>query len=185
MRRVDALRVGRLMLASIPTPDGQVEAAAEGDGIIYHYDLLMMRRAERQIIIKAKSETAGRSPVQRDNGEQLSFESVKQRIIPHQNVNDQLRALTDERTQERRQFLRKAIVGFPAFADKPRAAINVPAYDKNRGLGFEQRLANGGEILTGINQHGRASSSLNTPNILVGSQNHEVFAQLWALQIDR
>lgn len=47
-----------LAACSLPAPHREIQASDEGDEIVYHDDLLMLRRSKRQAVIEAKANAA-------------------------------------------------------------------------------------------------------------------------------
>ncbi len=62
---------------------------------------------------------------------------------------------------------------FPAFPDQRRAAVNIPAQNKNAALRLEQRASDRGEIIPGTDQHRGTSRVFLAPNIFALAQKHQ------------
>ena len=60
----DALCVLGRVITGVPAPAGQIDAAAEGDAIVDHDDLLVMRAADRMRIVVAEVHAMMRLPAQ-------------------------------------------------------------------------------------------------------------------------
>ena len=72
---IDAARIVEAMLARVPAPGGQVEPAGERHRVVDHDDLLMLRGAERQVVVEAEADPPRRAPAQRHDRKQLALDA--------------------------------------------------------------------------------------------------------------
>ena len=63
---IDAARIVEPMLARVPAPGGQIEPARERDRVVDHDDLLVLRGAERKVVVEAEADSAVAFPNARD-----------------------------------------------------------------------------------------------------------------------
>jgi hypothetical protein len=129
-RRINAARLVKAVLGRIPASHGYVEASAKSDRVVDHHNLLMMRCASRQVLVQAKTDAPWRAPTQRNGGEWLAFQRIKNRIVPHQEMHGELRPLIDQHGQKIHERFRVTVVRVPALVDEPRAAVEVPTDDE-------------------------------------------------------
>jgi hypothetical protein len=79
---VAAQRLVDVVVAGIPTPDRDVEAAGERDTIINHDQLLMLRRADRYRVVEGKTDAGRRAPLQRHDRQDFPFAGVERGEVP-------------------------------------------------------------------------------------------------------
>ncbi len=165
---IDAARIVEAMRARVPAPGGEIEPARERERVVDHDDLLVLRGAEREVVVEAEADLLRRAPTHRRGRKQLALAGIEDRIVPHQNMNEELRTPFDDRGEEFDEAFGKSVVGPAVFADQPGAAVEVPADDEGGRARVQQRLAHRTEILAGIDQHGRAAGALAAPGIVAG-----------------
>lgn len=161
------------MLSRIPAPYGDIETAAKSDCVVHHHDFLMMRRASGQIFVQTKANAPRRAPPQGKGREQLAFERVKHRVVPHQEMHRELRPLIDERGQQVNESFRISIICMPALAHEAGTAVQVPTDDEHGRARLEQRLSKRPEIVGAVDQNRGAPGPLETPDISVWCKNHK------------
>jgi hypothetical protein len=103
-------------------------------------------------------------------GKQLALDSVKQRIVPNQQVDGQLRALLDQRAEKIDQTFGISIAGRAVFADQARPAVDVPADNKDTTLRLDERRPQCAEVSAGIDQQSGTIGRFSAPNISNGLQ---------------
>ena len=167
--RVAAQRVVGFVLGGVPAPDGDVEPAGEGDGVVDDDQLLVLRGAERHRVVEAEAHAARRIPAEGIGGEQLALGCVEHGEVPEQQRDFEPRTLVDQRREKIRQPLGIAVLGAAARADQSGLAMDVPADDEGVALGFEQRRAHGAEIGRRVEDDGGAMRALHAPDIATGT----------------
>ena len=126
------MRIVEGMLRRVPTTNGQIEPARKGDRIVGDDDFLVLRTPKRRLVIETELDLVRRRPVERQLRKQLALERIEHRIIPEQQPDRELGATLDQRGQKFRERDGIAIVGLPALADQPGAAVDVPADNQDR-----------------------------------------------------
>ena len=89
---IDAARIVEAMRARVPAPGGEIEPAGERERVVDHDDLLVLRGAERQVVVEAETDLPRRAPTHGRGRKQLALVRIEDRIVPHQNVNEELAA---------------------------------------------------------------------------------------------
>ena len=69
--RVDAAGCRRPVLGGVPAPDREVEPADEGDRVVDHHDLLVVRGADRDLVVQAQLDLRRRAPLQGEKRQRL------------------------------------------------------------------------------------------------------------------
>ena len=87
---IDAARIIRLMFRGIPAPAAQIDAAGEGDLVIDHYQLLMMRGAFGMAAVEAKVKAWRRLQAQPQGRQQFPLGRIDHIEIPGQQIDTQL-----------------------------------------------------------------------------------------------
>jgi hypothetical protein len=139
-------RVTGFVLAGVPAPDRQVEAAGKRQRAIDDDDFLMLRRPQGKAGIKAETE-----PVRCVQGEfggriPLPLRRIQRRKIPAQDVDAQVGLLSQQRLEKRPQLFRIAILRMSGRADKAGLAVDVPTDDVDLPCRTQQRFPQSGEI---------------------------------------
>src|SRR6185503_11821843 len=130
----------------------------------------MMRRTDRQDVVKAESNLVGRLPAELERWKWIALQRVKDREIPGKQVDRERWALFDHPNQELAQGERPAIVRRAAFARQFGAAVEVPADNEDALLRLPECTAQSREIRGRIDQNGRTGSFFDTPTVLAGLQ---------------
>ncbi len=90
--RIDPPRIGRVVGRRIPTPDGEVEASREGQGVVDHHDLLVVRGPNGMGAVQLEDQPGMRAPGETVGGQPLALERIDERKVPAQGVDLELGA---------------------------------------------------------------------------------------------
>ena len=93
---IDALAILGRMGGRVPAPDREIEPAREGQRIVDHHDLLVLRAAEGNGVVDAQRHALGRPPAQRQARQQLALAGIEQRVVPQQQVDVQVGPALDQ-----------------------------------------------------------------------------------------
>src|SRR5688572_7577267 len=97
------------MRTRVPAVAGQIDAATEGEPIINHDDLLMMRAADWMMIVKAKSHVAMGTPAKLPSRPWIALERVECGVVPNQDVTAQLWPPSGDEGQQFIKFRRPVL----------------------------------------------------------------------------
>ena len=166
-RGIDPYWIVEVVLNGVPASDRHVLPAAEGNRIVHHDDLLVMRRAGRQIIVQTVANPVRHAPTQPNRGTKLALQREQHGVIPDQEIHPELRPFIDQCTQKIDEHFGIPVIRSPALTDEPRAAIDIPADHEYRRTRLQQGFAQCAEIARGIDQHCGAIGLLNTPTVMI------------------
>ena len=91
-RRIAAPRLGGVVGRDVPAAHGQVDAAAVRDVVIDDDELLVMRRADRQVAVEQDLDALRYARAEDQARKELAVHRVEDRVIPQQNLDLELRA---------------------------------------------------------------------------------------------
>ena len=89
--RRHAVRVVPAMLGRIPARVGQVAPSREGDGVVDHDDLLVMRGSSRQLAVHLEAKARAPGPRQIEVWQPLSLQQEYHRVVPVEQIYVQVR----------------------------------------------------------------------------------------------
>jgi hypothetical protein len=160
--RIDAARIRRAVLLRVPAAQREIHAAAERDLVVDHDGLLVVRGAERQMTVEQDVDAARLPPAEHPLREELALRGVEHGVIPQQDADAELPAPAQQPTQQLAELDRRAIRS-RARADQLRAAVDFPAEDVDRALGFQQGRAQRAEMVGRVDERRRARRLRATP----------------------
>ena len=169
---VDATRVVVRVVARVEAAAREIVAADESHGVVDDDDFLMVRAADRMLVVEAKRQPTMRAAVELVDRQPLALHRVEHREVPRQHVTAQCRGSRDEGIEEIAQLLGQPVaraVGYEAHA-----AVDVPAEDENRPAGPRKRRTHGAEVLDAIDQKRHALRTLDTPAVAPRRQQRSV-----------
>ena len=148
----DAPRVLRQVLRAVPAPHREVDAADEGDSVVDHHDLLVMRAGHRvRVVVAQMHAPRGR------------------RVIPVEHVHLQRVPPRDEVVQELAQQRRRP-VRLNRVEVQARLAVEVPAEDGDRVARTQRRFVEGPEVVGGVDDQGDAVGPRHGPAVVARPQ---------------
>ena len=153
--RIAAARFRGMVGRDVPAAHGQVDAAAIGDGVVDDHELLVMRRAERQMAVEQNLDSLRLAMPEDEARKELAVHRVEDWVVPQQNLDRQLWPALQQ-PLEQLADLDGCAVGGPRAAFEPRAAVQLPAQNEDRVLRGEQRSAERCEVVRGVDENGRA-----------------------------
>jgi hypothetical protein len=162
---IGSLTIGWAVRRTVPSANGQVEAAGKCHVIVDDDDLLMMRRTGRQRVVEAKLDLRRCPPLQGDEGPRFTLERVDDGKIPQQQLDRKIRAGAHQGAQEVAEGRRQAVLGLAAVAHEAHAAVDVPTDDVDGTPGIAHGTSYGAEIFRRIDEHGGAGRPLHAPRI--------------------
>ncbi len=145
--RIAAARLRGVVGRDVPAAHGQVDAAAVRDVVIDDHELLVMRRADRQVTVEQNLDPLRFAMAEDEARKELAVHRVEDRVVPQQNLDREIRAALQQPFEQLADLDRRA-VGGPRVAFQPRAAVQLPAQNEDRALRGEQRRAEGLEIVS-------------------------------------
>jgi hypothetical protein len=131
------------VLRSIPAVPGQIEPADERHPVIHHHEFLVVRGADRVVVVEGEAEPPVAAPAEAQGGEGLPLESIQQGEVPIEDVDAQLLAPGHHGIQEIPQLCRK--IADHLIPPQPDAAVDIPTDDEDRLLGPLDGGGKGGE----------------------------------------
>jgi hypothetical protein len=156
------------MLAGIPAVGRHVDAAAEGERVVDHDDLLVVRCAGGMRAVELELDPLVRHPVQDDQRRRAAADLLQGAEIPAQDVDLQIGPVLHHPAQEAPQPVRH--VGIAVGPVELDAGVEVPS-DHEQAMG---RLLGSrphrGEILGGIDDHREAICAGDAPAGLARSE---------------
>jgi hypothetical protein len=133
----------------VPTPDREVDAATKCQAVVYHHQLLVVRRAHLMAPIERKRQPWVCHGPELVGRHELALERVDDREVPAQDVDSQLGTLLKHVVEEVEQGLGK-LSRF--FGHQHGACVHVPTDDVHRVLGGKNRRAQRSEIGSSVDQ---------------------------------
>src|SRR5690606_19665859 len=129
---IAAARIASAVLARVPAAGAQVDPAAEGDPVVDHDQLLVVRAAERVLAVEPELDAPVRAEPEAHGGQERALERVEQREVPLEQVRAQAAPAPHELVEELGE---RAFVAAALAAAQAHAAVQVPAEDQDRALG--------------------------------------------------
>ena len=88
--RIDAARVVGVVAGRVPAPDGDVEAARKGEPVVDDRDLLVLRGADRRLLVEGELDLRRRLPLQGDADRRLALERIEHRGPPQEELDREI-----------------------------------------------------------------------------------------------
>ena len=168
---IDAKRISGSVLARVPAPHREIQAANEGKEIVNDDDLLMLCRTERQAGIETKADAASGTGGEFLRRVPFSLGGIQSGEVPIQNVDHKLRFRFNQRFEEWSEHRRKTVVSMTGGTDELRLAVHVPTDDEHLALGEQQRCPQRHKVFGSIVQDRNAIRSASSPDSVVGDEN--------------
>src|SRR5690606_14559487 len=92
--------IGWRVRTRIPTLAGEIDAAAERDGVIDHDELLMVRATDRMRVVVTQVHAPAWPPARAHEARPLPIQAEDHGIVPAEDVHAQHAPLTYERVQQ-------------------------------------------------------------------------------------
>ena len=127
------------MLACVPAIIRHVDAAAEGEHVVDHDDLLVVRGPGRVGAVEPELEAPGPHPVQQVERRRAARQCTQDTEVPLQHSDAQAGAASDKFRQERSEFLGQAfhrVIGIELDA-----GVELPTDEQDRVAGLQERSA--------------------------------------------
>ncbi|MCC7547284.1 MAG: hypothetical protein IT532_05930 [Burkholderiales bacterium] len=115
------------MRTRVPARAGEIESADEGDALVHHDDLLMLRAAQRMVAVEGDVQAAVAAPAVGIWRRQLAHGRVQHREVPVQDAHVQCRIAYQRCVQQFAEGDRPAVVRI--LGQQKRAAVDVPGDD--------------------------------------------------------
>jgi hypothetical protein len=144
---------------------GQVGAAAERHRIVDDDDLLMVRAADRMVVVEAESDLTRHAPAEPPPRQRIALEGVERRVVPDQNVAAQLRAAADDVGEQRVEPRRRTRRRRGRVGQQVEIGLDVPPDDEDRMTGLEHRVAHPAEVVGGVLDAAEAIGAVHAPAI--------------------
>src|SRR6185295_6189827 len=116
----------------------------------------MMRSAGRQHVVEPEADLVGCLPAEPQRWKRFALQRIEDRKIPGEEKNRELRSLFNHSDQKLAQRERPAVIGGAVFSSQFGAAVEIPTDDKDAMACLPQRITQGREIRSRINQNGGA-----------------------------
>jgi hypothetical protein len=159
----DPARVGVPVLARVPAVGGHVDAAAEGQGVVDDYDLLVVAGAGRMVGVEAEVDPLAPHQLQHQERHHLAGHRRQQRGVPLQDVDPQLWPFGRHRLQELAQFVRRL---FPlAVRLQLDVQVELPADQHHRVPRLADRGLGRGEVARGVDDQRQPVGALDAPAV--------------------
>jgi hypothetical protein len=179
MRRV-GVALGRrpapvaiLVQGRVPAVRRHVDPADEGQGIVDHDELLVMRPSRRMVRIPAVAKAVGGQPVPDVHGQHRVRGRDRKRHVPVKDL-DREGGVALERRQQR-VLDRLAALALREARAQADAGIEVPAEDPDGMARVPDGLVERGEVVLGVDQQGDATRLLDPPAGLPGLEERTSF----------
>ena len=121
--RIESPWIVDFVLGRVPAMSGEIEPAGERDAIVNHDDLLMLRGAQRNLVVETEVHALRRLPLQRERRKWLALRRIQQRVVPQQQIYVERRALFHQSAEEFGQFGRIAIFRLSALTYEAGATV--------------------------------------------------------------
>ena len=154
------------MVARVPTVSRQIDAAAKGQLIVNHHDLLVMAGAYWMVIIESEADAAWHTPSEPPPRQRFTLERVQRTVIPDQDVDTQVRTPLRDKGDQRIEPGRRVSTAEPGREVDGRG--DIPTEDEHRVARFEQRPSHQLKIVSRILDTVKAIRAVEPPAVPSG-----------------
>ena len=176
--RIESMRLVQPVRGRVPPMPRQVDAAGEGERVVDDDDLLVVRRAERMVIVEPEVHAPGHAPSQAPSREGIPLERVEGRVVPGEEVAAQLRLATHDPGQQLVEPGRRA-VGRAARHEIERRR-DVPPDAENGVARLEHGLPGQAEVVGGVLDAREPRCALDAPAVVPRAQDRALLRRLRA-----
>jgi hypothetical protein len=160
------------VLGGVPAVGGHVDAAGEGEAVVDHHDLLVVRAPDRVVGVHRHRQPVRGASVQQHDRHHAPGQRADHAVVPHQDADLQLRVGPDGLLQHPPQLVRPPSVDTalrPARVH-PDPRVEVPADEQHPAPRVQHRPAQGGEVVGGVHEDRVPLGPLDPPAGLPGDQ---------------
>ena len=169
VRRAHRRRPGRFVdpvRRGVPAMPGQVDAAAERHRVVDDDDLLVVRAADRVMVVEAEAHLARHAPAQSPPRQRIALEGVERRVIPDQHVAAELRTPAHDEGEQRVESSRRIGHRRVGAGQQIEVGLDVPADDEDRVARPQQRLARPAEVVGRVLDAAKAIGPIDAPAVV-------------------
>ena len=177
VRLAQRRRPGRLVgpvCGGVPPMPGQVDAAAERQGVVDDDDLLVMGAADRMVVVEAESHLSGHPPAEPPSRQRIAFERVERRVIPDEDVAAQLRALSHDEGEQFVEAGWRGVWWLRLIGQEIEVGLDVPPDDEDRMARLQQRLPRPPEVVGRVLHAAEAIGALHAPAVVAGARDRRL-----------
>ena len=127
------------MLARIPAPDRDVDASAEGDGVVDDHDLLVVAGADRVDAVELQVDALVRHPIEDEERCRPATQRLKETEVPLEDMDVQLGPAIDEGIDEWPQHGGPVAVFLHGQLDP---GVEIPTDEQDGPAGLDHRRSN-------------------------------------------
>ncbi|HUF86266.1 MAG TPA: hypothetical protein VMM59_02695 [Thermohalobaculum sp.] len=144
--------------------EAEVEAAEEGDSVVDRHDLLVLRGAERVLVVDREAQARMGEPVEARLLQPLAVGGVEDGRVPVEHPDLEVLAPPRQVLEKRAERVRHARHG--AFGKlEQHAAVHVPADDQDRAARAQGGRLEGAEIGGGIDEERQPPGAHGAPAV--------------------
>ena len=159
--RQPAAAISWLMSARVPTCAGDIDAAAEGDRVIDHDDLLMMGGARRMVSVRLKMHPAVEDPFQDEKRRRAAHQGAHQAEAPRQDIDLQTGSPPDDPIDQPAEPVRAGLRRPGRL--QLRARVEIPADEIDGMARLQHCRLELGKVIRCIDNLGKAPRPLDAP----------------------
>jgi hypothetical protein len=160
-----ATRVAGPVLGGVPTPAGEIEATGKRQPVVDDDDLLMMRTAQRTLIVHVETDAAMCLPVQAVDRQPLAMQRHQHREVPVEHVNPQAPVLPHQTVEECAQFRAGRAGAGLTLGQQPQATVDVPGQDQHLTACEIEGVIERREVFGAVDQKGDLVGATDTPAV--------------------
>jgi hypothetical protein len=149
------------VLVGVPAVGGDVDAAGEGDAVVDDHDLLVVRAADRVVLVDGEHQPVGSPPVEQHDRRQAARQGDQHADVPVQDADLQLRVAPDGGLEHPAQPV-GAGGAVPAGIELD-ARVEVPADEQHPAARAQHRLLQRREVVGGVHEDGEPVGPLDPP----------------------
>jgi hypothetical protein len=173
--RIESMRLVQPVRGRVPPMPRQVDAAGEGEHVVDDDDLLVVRRAERMVIVEPEVHAPGHAPSQAPSREGIPLERVESRVVPGEDVAAQLRLATHDPGQQLVEASRRAVGHAPRHEIE--GCRDVPPDAENGVARLEHGLPGQAKIVGGVLDAREPRCARDAPAVLPRAQDRRFRAR--------
>ena len=145
---------------------GQVDAATERQRVVDDDDLLVVRAADRVMVVEAEAHLARHAPAQSPPRQRIPLEGVERGVIPDEHVAAKLRTPAHDEGEQRVQSSRWTRHRRIGARQQIEIGLDVPPDDEDRVARPEQRLARPPEVVGRVLDAAKAIGPIHAPAVV-------------------